>query len=88
MKAPGRFWLFVALIWLLATGLDRLWWHHYGGIPAWDQADYLNSALDHGRALGLLPGGQWQGWNDLRWICRPLRPRFTVENLYNEYDDY
>jgi hypothetical protein len=36
-----------------------------GGVPAWDQADYLNSALDHGRALGLLPGGGWQGWNAL-----------------------
>jgi hypothetical protein len=51
-----RFWGGVALIWLLATLADRLWWTLQGGVPAWDQADYLNSALDHGRALGLLPG--------------------------------
>ncbi|MFL0755645.1 MAG: 4-amino-4-deoxy-L-arabinose transferase, partial [Prochlorococcus sp.] len=80
MKAPGRFWLFVALMWLLATGLDRLWWHHYGGIPAWDQADYLNSALDHGRALGLLPGGQWQGWNALLDLSPKIPPLASLVN--------
>ena len=36
-------------------------------LPSWDQADYLNSAMDHGRALGLLPGGGWEGWQAL-WI--------------------
>jgi len=33
----------------------------------WDQADYLNSAVDHGRALGLLPAGGWQGWALALW---------------------
>jgi len=43
------------LIWLVATVADQ-------AIPSWDPADYLNSAVDHGRALGLLPGGGWPGW--------------------------
>lgn len=55
MSQRWRFWGGVALIWLLATIVDRLWWTLQVGVPAWDQADYLNSALDHGRALGLLP---------------------------------
>ena len=57
MKQRWRFWAWVALIWVLSTLVDRLWWTLQTGVPAWDQADYLNSALDHGRALGLLPGG-------------------------------
>ena len=62
MNRRWRFWLGVAVIWLLASAVDRLWWTQQSGVPAWDQADYLNSALDHGRALGLLPGGGWNGW--------------------------
>ena len=65
MKQRWRFWASVALIWVLSTLVDRLWWTFQTGVPAWDQADYLNSALDHGRALGLLPGGGWQGWQAL-----------------------
>mgnify|MGYP001544551720 CR=1 FL=1 len=70
-------WLFRALllgIWLVATGADRLWWTLNDGLPAWDQADYLNSALDHGRALGLLPGGAWQGWNALLDLSPKIPP--------------
>ena len=62
MNRRWRFWFWVVVIWLLATAVDRLWWTQQSGVPAWDQADYLNSALDHGRALGLLPGGDWNGW--------------------------
>ena len=52
MNRRWRFWFWVVVIWLLATAVDRLWWTQQSGVPAWDQADYLNSALDHGRALG------------------------------------
>ena len=65
MKQRWRFWAWIALIWLLSTLVDRIWWTQQNGVPAWDQADYLNSALDHGRALGVLEGGGWQGWNAL-----------------------
>ena len=55
------FWPLLVLLWLLSTVLDRRWLALDQRLPSWDQADYLNSALDHGRALGLLPGGSWQG---------------------------
>ena len=68
MGALG-FRLGLLLIWLLATGADRLWWSQHGGLPSWDQADYLNSALDHGRALGVLAGGSGRV-GTLCWIYR------------------
>ena len=75
---PFRFALL--LIWLLSTLVDRLWWHAFNGIPAWDQADYLNSALDHGRALGVLPGGSWQGWNALLDLSPKIPPLASLVN--------
>ena len=45
MKQRWRFWASVALIWVLSTLVDRLWWTFQTGVPAWDQADYLNSAM-------------------------------------------
>ena len=66
------FWPLLALLWLLSTVLDRRWLALDQRLPSWDQADYLNSALDHGRALGLLPGGA--GKAGLR--CWTIPPRF------------
>ena len=80
MTQRWRLSLWVVLIWLVATGLDRLWWLHQGGVPAWDQADYLNSALDHGRALGLLPGGSWQGWKPLLDLSPKIPPLASLVN--------
>ena len=80
MRQRWRFSFGVVLIWLLATVLDRLWWIHQGGVPAWDQADYLNSALDHGRALGLLPGGSWQGWKALLDLSPKIPPLASLVN--------
>jgi 4-amino-4-deoxy-L-arabinose transferase-like glycosyltransferase len=59
---------------------DRLWWTLQSGVPAWDQADYLNSALDHGHALGLLPGGVWQGWNALLDLSPKIPPLASLVN--------
>nr|WP_255616193.1 4-amino-4-deoxy-L-arabinose transferase [Synechococcus sp. MU1642] len=50
------------------------------GVPAWDQADYLNSAMDHGRALGLLPGGGWQGWQALLDLSPKIPPLASLVN--------
>ena len=75
-----RLGLGVAMIWLLATAVDRLWWMQQTGVPAWDQADYLNSALDHGRALGLLPGGGWDGWLALLDLSPKIPPRAALGN--------
>ena len=67
-------WLPLLLTWLLATVIDRAWLAADQGIPAWDQADYLNSAVDHGRALGLLPGGGWPGWQQFLLLSPKIPP--------------
>lgn len=68
------------LVWLVATFVDRLWWTHHAGLPSWDQADYLNSALDHGRALGVLEGGGWQGWSALLDLSPKIPPLASLVN--------
>ncbi len=49
-------------------------------MPSWDQADYLNSALDHGRALGLVVGGHWQGWEALLDLSPKIPPLASLIN--------
>ncbi|MEB3157993.1 MAG: 4-amino-4-deoxy-L-arabinose transferase [Synechococcus sp.] len=78
--AAWPFRLGLLLIWLLSTAADRLWWGQFKGIPAWDQADYLNTALNHGRALGLLPGGGWQGWDALLDLSPKIPPLASLVN--------
>ena len=80
MSQRWRFWGGVALIWLLATIVDRLWWTLQVGVPAWDQAYYLNRARDHGRALGLLPVGVWQGWNAMLDLSPKIPPLTSFVN--------
>ena len=80
MRVHWRFWGVVLLIWVLSTFVDRLWWELQTGLPAWDQADYLNSALDHGRALGVLPGGQWRGWDALLDLSPKIPPLASLVN--------
>lgn len=76
----GLFRALLLLVWVLSTAVDRLWWSHHGGLPAWDQADYLNSALDHGRALGLIPGGGWLGWQALLDLSPKIPPLASLVN--------
>ena len=80
--APGGRWWWLALlgIWLAATAADRLWLGLDQRLPAWDQADYLNSAIDHGRALGLLPGGGWPGWAGLLDLSPKIPPLASLVN--------
>ena len=73
-RSPWLWWLALFGIWLLATAADRTWLAADQRLPAWDQADYLNSAVDHGRALGLLPGGRWQGWAALLDLSPKIPP--------------
>ncbi len=80
MKISWRFWIFVIFIWGVSTFLDRIWWIKFSGIPSWDQADYLNSALDHGRALGLLPGGKWKGVAALLDLSPKIPPLASLVN--------
>ena len=73
-RSPWLWWLLLLAIWLLATAADRSWLQADQRLPAWDQADYLNSAIDHGRALGLLPGGGWPGWRGLLDLSPKIPP--------------
>tara|TARA_Y100001968_G_scaffold285921_1_gene286242 strand:+ start:467 stop:2563 length:2097 start_codon:yes stop_codon:yes gene_type:complete len=50
------FWILVLFIWIVSTVADRIWWNFFSNTPSWDQADYLNSALDHAQALSFLGG--------------------------------
>jgi len=81
--AHGRreriWWAIVALFWGLASAWDRVWLLRDGRLPSWDQADYLNSAVDHGRALGLL-GGSWQGWPALLDLSPKIPPLASLVN--------
>ena len=52
------FWALVLFIWIICTLVDRIWWNFYSNTPSWDQADYLNSAIDHARALSFLRGDE------------------------------
>ena len=73
-------WLALAIVWVVATAADRLWLQLDRRLPSWDQADYLNSAVDHGRALGLLAGGSWQGWQHLLDLSPKIPPLASLVN--------
>ena len=75
-----RWWLALIGVWLLVTALDRLWLGFDQRLPAWDQADYLNSAVDHGRALGLLGGDGWPGWRALLDLSPKIPPLASLVN--------
>jgi 4-amino-4-deoxy-L-arabinose transferase-like glycosyltransferase len=79
-RRPWLFWTALAALWLLATAADRAWLASDGRLPSWDQADYLNSALDHGRALGMLPAGGWQGWQALLDLSPKIPPLASLVN--------
>jgi 4-amino-4-deoxy-L-arabinose transferase-like glycosyltransferase len=55
----GLIWL--GGIWLLGALCDRLWFWFDRSIPAWDQADYLNGAINYWELL------QSPRWFDLNW---------------------
>ena len=80
MDSVRSWWLPLAGIWALATTGDRLWLKVDGRVPSWDQADYLNSAVDHGRAIGLLPAGGWSGWADLLDLSPKIPPLASLVN--------
>ncbi len=52
------FWISVLTLWILSTLIDRIWWNSFSTTPSWDQADYLNSALDHARELSFVSGDE------------------------------
>ena len=74
------FWFLVLLIWIISTLIDRVWWSSYSNTPSWDQADYLNSALDHGRALSFLGKDGFVGFNSFLDLSPKIPPLASIVN--------
>jgi 4-amino-4-deoxy-L-arabinose transferase-like glycosyltransferase len=82
-RPPRRelaWWAGLTALWAAATAADRLWLALDRRLPSWDQADYLNSALDHGRALGWIPPGAWHGWLALLDLSPKIPPLASLVN--------
>ncbi|WP_040898742.1 glycosyltransferase family 39 protein [Xenococcus sp. PCC 7305] len=57
--------IILVVIWLIVTACDRLWFFLDHSVPAWDQADYLNGALNYWHALQnpqLFDGDWWRSF--------------------------
>jgi len=67
-------WAALSALWLLSTWFDRSWILTDQRLPSWDQAEYLSSALEHGRVLGLVEPGHWQGWGNLLDLSPKIPP--------------
>ena len=74
------FWISVLFIWIFSTFADRIWWNFYSNTPSWDQADYLNSALDHARALSFLGGDGVSGFSSLLDKSPKIPPLASIIN--------
>ena len=74
------FWLSVLFIWIVSTLADRIWWNFFSHTPSWDQADYLNSALDHGRALSFFGDDGFIGFNAFLDLSPKIPPLASVFN--------
>ncbi len=74
------FWISVLFIWIIATFSDRIWWNFYSNTPSWDQADYLNSALDHARALSFFGGDGASDFSSLLDKSPKIPPLASIIN--------
>ncbi len=76
--------LILGIIWLAGALCDRLWFALDRSVPAWDQADYLNGAMNYWQAL---QAPQWfdAQWRRSLWLLStkipPLTYIFTVPFL-------
>lgn len=71
-------WCAITLIWSLSCVLDHIWLHLDHDLPSWDQAEYLSSAIEHGRQLGLLNPGQWEGVQALLDLSPKIPPLSSI----------
>ena len=74
------FWLITLFIWIIITFIDRIWWNFFSTTPSWDQADYLNSALDHSRALSFSGGDRFVGFHSLLDLSPKIPPLASIIN--------
>ena len=71
-------WILIGIFWLLSISFDHIWLTLDKGLPAWDQAEYLTHAIDHGRSLGFLNGGGWEGWHSLLELSPKMPPLSSI----------
>jgi len=74
IRCLSTWWTYLLALRVIATALDHTWLLHDNRIPSWDQAEYLSNAIDHGRALGLLQPGSWNGWAALLDLSPKIPP--------------
>lgn len=82
----------IAIIWLAGAICDRIWFALDHSVPAWDQADYLNGALNYWHAL---KNPQWfnPDWWRSFWLLSnkipPLHYILTVPflNVFGKSED-
>ena len=75
-KNWGTYFLILGIIWLAGGVCDRLWFALDSSVPAWDQADYLNGAMNYWQALQnpqWLDGEWWQSF----WLQSSKIPPLT-----------
>ncbi len=71
-------WIALGVIWCLSCVLDHTWLHLDQRLPSWDQAEYLSSAIEHGRQLGLLSPGRWEGVEALLDLSPKIPPLSSI----------
>ena len=71
-------WITLGVIWSLSCVLDHSWLQLDQRLPSWDQAEYLNSAIEHGRQLGFLAPGRWEGVQALLDLSPKIPPLSSI----------
>ena len=71
-------WIALGLIWSLSCVLDHTWLQLDQRLPSWDQAEYLSSAIEHGRQLGVLDPGRWEGLQALLDLSPKIPPLSSI----------
>ena len=75
-KNLATYFLILGIIWLAGGVFDRFWFSLDNSVPAWDQADYLNGAMNYWQALQnpqWLDGEWWQSF----WLQSSKIPPLT-----------
>ena len=70
--------LILGIIWLAGAGIDRLWFALDHSVPAWDQADYLNGAMNYWQALQTPEwfNGDW--WRNFWLLSSKIPPLIYI----------
>ena len=64
----------IFVIWFLGAICDRLWYNLDRSVPAWDQADYLNGALNYWYALQTPEWFDGEWWRNLWLLSNKIPP--------------